>query len=263
MLTRMHLPAEDALMEARRIIGRSDSFSSCGPEVLDELVAAGHLKRLGAGENVALRGAAPDCVGMVVTGSIEVSASWVDGHRHFVGLIAPGDFYGLFNFVDGQPHPHDLVAREQTSVLAISHPTLLRLRARHPSVVLACERHLARRLRFLYQRLCADPGVPLESRVASTLLMVGRLYGHAAGPHIELDFKLSQTDLADWLGLSRQRVNFALKQLESERLIRLHYSTLTITDPKGLEAVAASGEGGGAANPASPPRRGARSESSD
>lgn len=258
MLTRTRRPAEGSLIEARQVIGRADSFSGCSPEVLDELIAAGHLKRLQQGENVARRGDRPDSVGMVVTGSLEGSASWIDGHRHFAGLIAPGDFYGLFNFIDGQPNPHDLVAREQSTVLTFSHPALLRLRTRHPAIVLACERHLARRLRFLYERLCADPGVPLEARVARTLVMVGRLYGHAAGPHIELDFRLSQTDLADWLGLSRQRVNFALKQLESERLIRLHYSTLTITDPAGLDAVAASG----GANPPSQPRRGDRSEPS-
>ena len=236
MPTTPGLPTDDHKFEARRVIGQALGFSDCPPDVLDELVAAGQLKRLVPGEHLSQRGDRSEHVGLVVTGLLEVSALRVDGHRHFVGLVVPGDFCGVFSFIGELPHPHNMVAREPTELLMIANHVLQRLRTQHPSVVLACERHLARRLHFLFERLYADPGLPLESRVASMLVMVGRLYGQKVGPHIELAFKLSQTDLADWLGLSRQRMNFALKQLESERLIRLHYSILTITDPAGLAA---------------------------
>jgi CRP/FNR family cyclic AMP-dependent transcriptional regulator len=236
MSTTPGLPADDHRLEARRVIGQALGFSDCASDVLDELVATGQLKRLAPGEYLSQRGDRSEHVGLVVTGLLEVSALRVDGHRHFVGLVVPGDFCGVFSFIDGLSHPHNIAAREPTVLLLIANHALQRLRTQHPSVVLACERHLARRLNFLFERLYADPGLTLESRVASMLVMVGRLYGREVGPHIELNFKLSQTDLADWLGLSRQRMNFALKQLESERLIRLHYSILTITDPVGLAA---------------------------
>jgi CRP/FNR family cyclic AMP-dependent transcriptional regulator len=243
MPTTSRLPAEECRLEARRVIGQAPGFSGCTSGVLDDMVAAGQLKQLKRGEYLLRRGDRSGCVGMVVTGSLEASALQVDGHRHFVGLVPPGDFYGVGCFVDGLPDQHDISAREDTTLLTIANDTLQRLRAQHPSIVIACESHLARRLRLVFERLYADPGVPLESRVASMLVMVGQLYGRAVGRHIELNFKLSQTDLADWLGLSRQRINFVLKQLESERLIRLHYSLLTITDPAGLEARAANGGG--------------------
>ena len=44
----------------------------------------------------------------------------------------------------------------------------------------------------------------------------------------------SQADLADWLGASRQRINFVIQQLERDGLIGLRYSTITIVDPAGL-----------------------------
>ena len=244
------LAVDKARLAARQVIGSAHGFSACPSEVLDDIVAAGQPKSLLRGEYLSRRGDRTACVGMVVTGSLESSALQIDGHRHFVGLIPPGEFFGVFSFIDGLPIPHDISARENTTVLTLGHQILAGLRTQHPSIVVACEWHLARRLRLAFERLYADPGIPLESRVARMLVMVGQLYGHHVGPYIELNFKLSQTDLADWLGLSRQRVNFALKQLESGRLIRLHYSLLTITDPTGLEALAGSGKG------QLPPRRG-------
>lgn len=50
-----------------------------------------------------------------------------------------------------------------------------------------------------------------------------------------LDIKVSQTDLADWLGVSRQRINFVIHELERAGLISISYSKITITDPAGLE----------------------------
>lgn len=236
----VRLAVDDPRVQARQLLGRAHGFDACPPEVLDELVVTGRLKQLRRGAFVERRGDPPGKVGLVVSGLLEVNALQADGHRHFVGLIPPGEFYGLLSFVDQLPQPHDITAREEATLLMVTDAALARLRSAHPCVVLACERHMARRLRLMWERLYADPAVPLEARVASMVSMVGRLYGHPVGPHVELNFKLSQSDLADWLGLSRQRVNFALKQLECERLVRLHYSTLTITDPAGLEARAAS-----------------------
>lgn len=228
--------SEEPRVAARRLVGRLKGFSDCPAEVLDELVAAGQLKLLRRGEFFARRGDRHVFASLVVSGLVEGSALQSDGHRHFVGLLPPGEFTGFLGIIGALPHPHDLVAREATTLLVIPITEMQRLRARHPSIVLACELQAVLRMQVLYERLFADPGLPLESRVAHMLMTIGRLYGHPEGRHIELGFKLSQADLADWIGLSRQRVNFALKRLEGDRLIRLHYSTLTITDPAGLEA---------------------------
>jgi CRP/FNR family cyclic AMP-dependent transcriptional regulator len=232
----LRLAIDDPRVQARQLIGRAHGFDVCPPEVLDELVAAGHLKHFRRGEFATRRGDPPGVVAMVVTGLLESNALQANGHRHFVGLIPPSEFFGLIGFIDRLPQTHDVTAREETTLLMIAEQALQRLRAGHPPVVRACEMHVVRRLRLMYERQYADPGMPLEARVANMVSMIGRLYGNPVGPHIELAFKLTQADLADWLGLSRQRVNFALKQLETERLIRLHYTTLTITNPQGLEA---------------------------
>lgn len=84
--------------------------------------------------------------------------------------------------------------------------------------------------------MAADPGTPLDVRAARMLCMLAELYGQHDGMRGQFDLRLSHTDLADWLGLSRQRVNFALKQLQDAGLIDQHYAALTVLDLDGLSA---------------------------
>lgn len=225
---------------ARQLAGQALGFSDCPAEVLDELVALGQLRHLKRGEYAVHRGDAPAHVWLVVSGLFESSTQRADGHRHLLGLALPGDFFALMALVDGHSHSHDLTVREDSVAMLFAREGLQALRKREPSLVLACELQIAYRSRLLFERLAADPGVPLEVRAAGMLQTLATLYGRAAGSSVTLDVKLSQSDLADWLGLSRQRVNFALKQLEAEGLIALHYSSLTILDAEGLRQKAGS-----------------------
>lgn len=223
---------------AREVVGRSPSFHDCPPEVLDELVGLGHLQHLPRGAFAARRGDAHRQAWLVVQGIVESSALHADGHRHLVGLALPGDFVALKGVVDGRPEAHDLCARDEVVLMAFETQAFQALRLRRPALVLACERQMTYRFRIAVERLAADPATPLDERVAATLQMLAELYGRPEGGRVVFNVKLSQSDLADWLGLSRQRVNFALKQLEADGLIDLHYATLTITDPAGLAAKA-------------------------
>ncbi len=233
--------SNDALRQrARTLLGRALGFRDCTAPALDALVDAGQLRQLQRGEYAARRGDVHTHAGMLVGGLLESSALRADGHRHLVGLLLPGDFFGLLGLVDGEPHTHDVSAREDAVTLSLPNDRIRPLREREPCLVRAFELQIAHRMRLLMERLNADPAVPLDVRAANMLQILATLYGHAQNNRVVLDVKLSQTDLADWLGLSRQRVNFALKQLEGEALIALGYSEVTITDAAGLAAKARS-----------------------
>jgi CRP-like cAMP-binding protein len=223
---------------ARTCLGAARGFRDSPGPVLDQLVAAGQVRALGRGEFAVRRGDPGDTVLMVVSGVMESSVLHLDGSRHLVGLAMPGDFFGLIVLADRGDQVHDLIARQDATVLAISTVDFLALRGREPSLVLACERHLAHRTRLLFERLAADANVPLKSRVARSLLTLGELYGRPRTGTGALAINVSQTDLADWLGMSRQRVNFVLRRLAEERLIEPGYHAIVIVDPQGLAACA-------------------------
>lgn len=232
--TNPHGASAKALARARlnRVLGLRD----CAPDTLDALVEAGYVRTLGKGELFLSRGEPFDMLALVVEGSIEVSMSRQDGHRHLISFLQPGDLAGLMSLVDGLGHMNDLRARHSTTVLLVPGDDIRRLRQMDPALGYAFERQLVFRSRLLYERLTADPSMALEVRLALLLHLLSNLYGRPEGSSVALDMKVSQTDLADWLGVSRQRINFVVQILQREGLISLSYSKVTITNPAGLAA---------------------------
>jgi len=232
--TRTHPIGTSAKATARGLLGAALGFRDCRPETLDALIDAGHARALGKGELFLSQGEPFNMLCLVVEGSVEVSLLRHDGRRHLISFLQPGDLVGLMCLIDGQGHVNDLRARHATSVWLVPGDVVDRLRGQDPALGQAFERQLVFRSRMLYERLSADPSMPLDQRLARLLHLLSGLYGRPQDGALQLDMKVSQADLADWLGVSRQRINFVIQQLERDGLISLRYSAITITNPPGL-----------------------------
>ena len=222
---------------ARRLLGDALGFRACSAATLDAMVAGGTFRTMGKGELLTGRGSRFDNLCIVVQGSLETSLIRHDGHRHLISFLQAGDTAGMIGLIDGLGHVNDLLAREaRTTVLLVPGDQVRQLRAPDPALGRAFEMQKAFRSRLLYERLAADPSVPLESRIASLLTTLAALYGVKRADGVLVSMKISQADLADWLGVSRQSINLSMQQLRAEKLIQAQYSTITITDPQRLAA---------------------------
>lgn len=223
---------------ARALLSRAIGFRECEGHTLDAMVTAGRILRLSKGELLAQRGSAFDALCMVVEGTVEASLTRHDGRRQLTSFLQPGDLVGLISLVDGMGHVNDLRARQKGAVLIVPGDEMRRLRELDSKLSRAFEVQLAFRSRLLYERLSADPSFPLEQRLARLLNTLVNLYGLPRGDEVMLNMKLSQSDMADWLGASRQRINYVVKQLEAQGLIRIRYSAITIVKPSELMLMA-------------------------
>ena len=224
---------------AREILVETLGFRECLPQTLDDLVAAGSLLRLGKGEALAQRGHSFDALALVVQGALESRILNPDGRRHLISFMQPGDVVGLISMLDGLGHINDLVARSaNTLVLRIPGPAVRALRETDPKLGRAFEMQLAFRSRLLHERLAADSGMPIEARVARLVIALSSLYGEESPDGLALKIKISQEDLGDWLGVSRQGINTVLKVLTAKGLLQVSYSRLTIVNIEGLRMAA-------------------------
>lgn len=225
------LPSQDLQAQARALLGRAVGFRDCDTQALDELAHAGQLRSLARGEYAVRRGDRAPSAWFLVDGLVEASLTHRDGQRHLLGLLLPGDFFNLMGVVEECGAEYDVTGRTPCTALLVPLFRLRELRGAHPCLVNACEKQFVFRARLFQKRLAVDPGVSVDTRTASMLKLLSSVYGTASPQGIELSVRLTQSDMADWLGMSRQRMNFVLKQLESEGLIRLQYSSLVILDP--------------------------------
>lgn len=224
-----------------QLLERLPAFNNCSQTVLNALINMGRSKHIAKGEYVCRSGKPVTRVCMLLDGLLEISRIQSDGHRHLVGLALPGEFFGFTGMIDGGAHLHDVLARHDALVLEFSAQEFLKLRQQNIQLVMACERLLVRRMRLIFDRLAADSAWVLENRLAHLLCMCADLFPKKeTSIGADVDIGLSQTDVADMLGISRQSVNFALKKMESEGMVRLHYSRITIANMTALKQLSDS-----------------------
>lgn len=83
--------------------------------------------------------------------------------------------------------------------------------------------------------------LPLEGRVANMLLVATQFQSRDAGLGDPLELRLSQTDLADIAGISRQALGPILESLATAGVIALGYRSIRVLDPAHLQALVERG----------------------
>lgn len=229
------------LTEQELIVLRSNRwFANCAPALQAQLIAAGRRQRLGDGQALFERGGVPQGLCVVLGGALRVGSLGRDGSASLLAYLEPGQWFGEISLLDGLPRTHDAVAEGPTEVWLLAQTPLQAWLDAHPQhwrdiALLACAK-----LRMSFGVLEDIAQLPLEARLAKRLVLVARGYdmdGVAAEAPIRPRIRLPQEQLALMLGVSRQTVNKALKSLEAEGLLALHYGEIALLDLTALQAL--------------------------
>lgn len=216
---------------ARQHLAAAVGFCECSASSLDALVEGASLRSLSKDEHLIRSGDSFDMLALVLEGSLGFSQMRADGQRYLLGLQCVGDTIGYVPMVNGSAYPYDTFARGDGAQVCLIPGELFRqLRLRDPSVGRAIEMQLAYRMQAAYAKMNRDAGQTIEVRLAHTLVLWAQRYGKESADGVCIEERVSQEDLSDVLGASRQRVNFALRRLKLAGLVEMRYSQIRIRD---------------------------------
>lgn len=111
---------------------------------------------------------------------------------------------------------------------------------RHPTVAIRLLGTLALRLRLTNELFEDTIFRNLPARLAKRLLILADNCGQETAEGTRIDLKLSQQDIGNMIGTSRESVNKQMRTWEDEGLIRFRKGYVTITQPEKLEDLAES-----------------------
>lgn len=157
------------------------------------------------------------------------------------GYIAPGEVFGeLAGFGE---HERKSFALAQTDCAAWKIPVKLFREwvQTRPNLVLEVTRQIGERMRRVEARVEDLVFRNVRARLASVLLELAGDFGAAAGEGHKIDLRLSQEEIANLIGASRQSVNVALARLRDEGLVLHRDGHLVLSDPGRLRAIVESG----------------------
>lgn len=226
---------------ARTMLLRAAGFRHCSEQTIDALLSGSPLQQVPRDTLICRCGDAFDELCLIVEGTLESSVQLDASHRHLVAYTSPGDLLGMVCCVDRLPVPHDMRAHTDAILLRMPLALINQLRHTDPGISKAFEIQLAQRARQFYDRLSESLLLSFEARLSSMLLELTAQFGLERGSTTIIALRIPQTDLADLLGVSRQRVNQGLKEFERQGILRLRRSSMESIDVNKLKEIVKAG----------------------
>lgn len=227
-------------INVRAVLERNMLFRGLPPATLEQ-IARLCVRRTYERDAVVFSQSDPgDALFGVVTGRVRISASSSGGREVFLNIMEPGDTFGEIALLDGHPRTANASTTAPSELLMITREQFLGLLAREPRLVDHLLRLLCARLRWVSGFAEESALLPVPARLARRLLSLGKLHGHETGAGLEL--KVSQEEMARFLGLSRQIVNQYLQEWKARHWVDLGRGRIMILDSRALEAIVDAGQ---------------------
>jgi CRP/FNR family transcriptional regulator, cyclic AMP receptor protein len=211
-------------------------FAGWPSEVLRTLSVQAQMWRYEKGEIIAERGDPATGLWAAASGSVNIYRRSVRGGYFLQGITWPGDVFALTSAVDGVDFPLSYAARTDTHVVFVPRPAFLAGLRGSEERMIHLLKYLCARTRVEYEGAHAMVLDSVRCRLAKTLafLMRRSLFLPKGNPS---PVDLSQNEIADMLGLSRQTLNRAVVGLIREGVIARKDNTLQVVDFQALLAV--------------------------
>ena len=220
----MTLTRRPALRERSTPLKAVPFFNQLTEEELDMIRGVSSEKHYPKNAVVLTEGEMGDSLYMIQSGKVKVFISDQDGREMILKILGPGDFFGEMSMIDKQPRSASVTTTEPSVFLVLSHAAFEKCIEKVPRMATMVMRILAQRVREADRKIGTLAMMDVYGRVASTLLELAVNDNGA----LRVSERLSQQDLANMVGASREMVNRILKDLAERGFIAVESKSITI-----------------------------------
>ena len=185
------------------------------------------------GEWAFVHGDRADSIYVVQSGRMKITALSEDGHEVVHEIVGPGEIFGDTSPILGIPRTTSAQALEASVLCEIRQKDFESLLTAFPELSLRLLKSVGLRLKKaeaqLLNVICHD----VSTRVRDALLDLMAVES-GINPDQPVKIKITQQDLANLIGASRQKTWEALKELEDSSVLRLMYRSILVIAPHKL-----------------------------
>jgi CRP-like cAMP-binding protein len=213
-------------------------LSDASQELRDMLDCVAVEVRLKDDDTLFEEGDEGDALYAVVSGAIELSVLSHDGRKLGLDVLRPGAVFGEIALFDpGTPRTATATAAGDTRLLRVRNSDLMQALRREPDLALDLVKLAGQRMRWMSQQLSEQVFYSMPCRLARKIL---HLTAHASDETQTLE--MSQSELAEFVGATREAVSKTLSGWQKKGLIEKSRKGLSVKDKLGLQAVAEAEE---------------------
>lgn len=206
-------------------------FGSLAPAQRDRVLAETTTRVIPAGAPVCRKGDPVEHWIGVVDGLVKMANVSIDGKPMSFTGIGTGGWFGEGSLLKDEPRRYDIVALRASTIAYMPRATFLALLdssvAFNRFLILQLNERLGQFIGMVERDRLLGPDARLARSIAS-------LFNPILYPGSRASLPISQEELGQLAGLSRQRVNQALQRLEREGLIAVEYGGIRVLSLEGL-----------------------------
>ncbi len=212
-------------------------FSGLASDEIDKILTNSLVRPVKKNSTLFVKGDEGDRLFAILKGRVKISVVSEEGREIVLAVMREGDFFGEIAFLDGCHRTADATVIEEAEIMSISRADFFPLVESHPEIYLKIIQILCDRLRITNETIEDSIFLTIPARVAKTLLKLGASYGQEQNGRIHFNIRISQQELANIIGTSREVVNRHIRQLQNDKVISVEERHIIINDIAALETL--------------------------
>ncbi|MCX6447669.1 MAG: Crp/Fnr family transcriptional regulator [Actinobacteria bacterium] len=167
---------------------------------------------------------------VIIDGKLKLGTSSGDGRENLLSILGPGEMFGELSLFDPGPRTSTATAVTDAKLLSLSHEKVIPWLKQNPEVSLQLLTRLSQRLRRTNEAVGDLVFSDVPGRVAKALIDLGDRFGKTTPEGLLVNHDLTQEELAQLVGASRETVNKALADFAGRGWLKLDGRSVLIVD---------------------------------
>ncbi len=224
-------------LTTRAVLEHNFLFRGLSGRTIDSLADLAHRRRFEKGAMIFAQGDTGDALYGIASGQVRILTSGTSGREVTLNILGPGDTFGEIALLDGLERTATAVAVQASTLVVIPRAAFLAYLEEDPGLALHLLKLLCERLRWVSDRVEESAFLSGPARVAKRIVGLLETYGREVdGGGLELT--ISQAELGQFLGISRQVINQYLGSWSGMGWVTVRRGRIIVLDCAALRDVA-------------------------
>ncbi len=228
-------PALRAAESDVAVLRKAGIFSGTGSDAVDAVVAQMEFVSAARGSVLYQQGEPGRHLYVILSGKVKLTQVTAHGNERLIALLSAQDQFGELSLLDPGPRTATASIVDDARLALLDKAHLDQWMLRHPEIALQVLRVVSRRLRRTRSDLADMIFLDVPARMAKLLLELASRFGVREARGVRIDHGLTQVELAQLIGSSRETVNKTLSDFAGRGWIRLESASIVLLDIERLK----------------------------
>ena len=222
-------------VKIRQILENSRLFQGISKKSLESVTGSIRTRTVSRGRPLIIPRTPQGAIHLLISGRLKIVRLSSRGREFILELVEPGEIFGEMSVLGEEPQDVMAEAMEDSRVGILSRREFEELLRCEPFLAMRVTRLLTERRQGIERRMESLVFKRVPGRLAHLLLSLSRVYGVPDTRGTLLRIRLSQQDLGNFIGASREIVNLTLSDFRRRGFIETRGRRLILRQLQPLE----------------------------